>query len=254
MTIYDFTQGQIPLLISIPHGGTALPPNIENRLTNGAKAVPDTDWYVDRLYNFAENMGASVLCANYSRYVVDLNRGVERAALYPGKSETTLCPLTDFTEQNIYLDEGPDEQEIEQRIEQYWQPYHTKIREELDRIHSKFGHALLWDAHSIKTIVPRFFDGKLPDLNLGTGNGTTCPESTAQALMDKKGPYSAVLNGRFKGGYITRHYGRPDQNITAIQMETSQDCYMDGKDFSETKADKLRPILQHMIETFVGSV
>lgn len=253
MKTYDFTEGHLPLLISMPHVGTALPPDIEACLTEAAKAVPDTDWYVERLYNFAGDMGASLLRANFSRTVVDLNRGVERVALYPGKSETTLCPLTTFDNEDIYAGPKPDVQEIRRRIQNYWQPYHDKIRKELDRLHAKFGYALLWDAHSIKTIVPRFFDGKLPDLNIGTGNGSACPEIIAQAIIAQKGQFSTVLNGRFKGGYITRHYGTPDQNITAVQMEISQDNYMDGNDFSESKAEQLRPVLKNMIQTYLES-
>ncbi len=257
MAAFHFRQGSIPLLVSIPHMGTALASEGEASLTEKGRQVTDTDWYLDQLYNFLEDMGASILMAHYSRTVIDLNRDAGGKALYPGQSETELCPTTGFDNQSLYK-EGcvPDEQETQRRQKVYWQPYHDKLRAELDRIKAQFGYALLWDAHSIKAHVPRFFDGQLPDLNLGSGNGTSCGLHMAEGLLAiaNSSPYSSVLNGRFKGGYITRHYGDPDNDIHAIQLEISQTTYMDEAPtfiFRENLAARLRPTLKAMIEYFL---
>lgn len=250
MVPYHFTSGNSPLVVSMPHAGTRLCPEVERNVTEAGHAVADTDWYVDLLYDFLEDMGVSILIADYSRTVIDLNRNV----LYPGQSETELCPTTGFDNQPLYKAGGaPGEQEIRQRKEIYWQPWHDKIRRELDRIKTKYGYALLWDAHSIQSRVPRFFDGQLPDLNLGTGAGTSCDIDLADGLLSIAGnsPYSAVLNGRFKGGYITRHYGNPGQNIHAVQLEISQTTYMDETPpikFRKDLADRLRPTLRAMTD------
>ena len=241
----------------MPHVGTEIPAEVAEQLTEDALHSVDTDWYVDQLYDFTDSLDCSVISARYSRYTIDLNRDADGAILYPGQSETELCPTYSFDSNSLYLDDVfPSDQEILRRKAAYWQPYHDTIRAELERIKSKFGYALLWDAHSIQSEVPRFFEGKLPDLNLGTGNGSSCSETTAKALLEigEDSPYKTVLNGRFKGGYITRHYGKPENDIHAVQMEISQINYMDEAPvlrFHEDKAEQLRPTLNAMLHHFI---
>jgi len=255
MSAFHFHQGSGPLLVSMPHVGLEIPDDIKENMTAVARSMIDTDWYIDRLYNFLHDMDVSILSAKYSRYVIDLNRGTDGESLYPGKKVPGLCPLQSFDGEPLYK-EGykPDEQT---RIEKYWQPYHDKISSELCRIKQKHGRAMLWDAHSIKSHVPAFFDGRLPDLNLGTGNGISAHHSLVEKLdqIIKLSPYSSALNGRFKGGYITRNYGGPKNNIDAIQLEISQITYMDEApniNFRKDKADKLRPVLKTLIESVIG--
>jgi len=257
MGAYRFSSGDGPLLVTVPHAGTRLSAEIGAKLTATGRRIADTDWDVDILYDFLNEFNASCLVANHSRYVIDLNRADDGAALYPGHSETGLCPVTSFAGQPLYrAGQQPDSAEIQHRKELYWQPYHDKIRIELERIKHKFGYALLWDAHSIKSRVPRFFDGPLPDLNLGTANGVSCERTLAEGLfaIAKKSGYSAVLNGRFKGGYITRHYGDPAQNIHAIQLEISQTAYMTQGMLCPDRADKLRPVLRAMLKYLTGYI
>lgn len=252
MTVFHFRQGNSPLLVSMPHVGVRLASEITTGLIDHDRAIMDTDWHLDQLYDFLTDMNVSLLRAEYSRTVIDLNRG--GLALYPGQSETELCPTTTFDNQALYYDGcEPDSAEILRRRKKYWQPYHDRLRAELDRIKTQYGYALLWDAHSIKSHVPRFFDGKLPDLNLGSGGGVSCDPALDDDLLaiGTASPYSTVLNGRFKGGYITRHYGDPDNDIHAIQLEISQITYMDetpGFEFREARAAGLRPVLKAMIQ------
>ena len=226
-----FHQGTAPLLISMPHAGTYLPPAIAARLTSEARQVPDTDWHLERLYGFAKELGASVLVATHARYVVDLNRPPDGASLYPGQSVTGLCPVDSFDDEPLYANPAdiPSEVEVTVRRGVYWAPYHAQLRVELERMRAAHGVAVLWDAHSIRSVLPRFFEGRLPDLNLGTGGGGSCDPALAQALLREAkaaAGYTAVLNGRFQGGHITRHYGEPARNIHAVQLELTQCSYM----------------------------
>ena len=225
-----FHQGTQPLLISMPHAGTYVPPALAARFTEEARQVPDTDWHMERLYAFAKDMGASILAATHSRYVVDLNRPPDGASLYPGQNVTGLCPVDTFDDTPIYTrGDVPDDSEIAARRDAVWAPYHAQLRAELDRIRAQHGVAVLWDAHSIRSVLPRFFEGKLPDLNLGTADGASCSPALAQELLAiaRSAPgYTGVLNGRFKGGHITRHYGQPERNIHAVQLEMTQCSYM----------------------------
>ncbi|WP_417320539.1 N-formylglutamate deformylase [Emcibacter sp.] len=255
--LYHFTPGSGPLLVSMPHVGTEIPGEIAGQMTEQAQKVPDTDWHVDRLYDFLEDMELPVLKARYSRYVVDLNRDAEGGALYPGQSETEVCPTSTFDHLPIYKNAVPETEEISARIGLYWRPYHDRLGQELERIRNEYGYALLWDAHSIRSQVPRFFDGHLPDLNIGTGAGSACADNIADALMDigETSNYSTVMNGRFKGGYITRHYGDPSRHIHAVQMEISQVNYMDEQPpygFRDDLARDLRPVLRAMMEKFMA--
>lgn len=258
---YRFHQGAIPLLVSVPHDGRDVPDDIARRMTEEARQLPDTDWHVRRLYDFAEPLGASVVEATHSRYVVDVNRDPDGAALYPGADNTEVCPTATFDLAPIYREgEAPDEGEIQDRIEKYWRPYHRKIQEELARMHGAFGVAVLFDAHSIRSQVPRFFDGRLPDFNLGTASGASADAEVAErafAVLDRAEGYSGVLNGRFTGGYITRHYGSPGAGIHAIQLEMSQAIYMDEAypfEYDPGLADRLRPVLERLIGELIGWV
>lgn len=254
MNDFYFKEGGSPLLVSMPHVGLEIPDEIKDRMTDVALSLRDTDWYVDRLYNFLDDMDVSVISAKYSRYVVDLNRGTDGASLYPGQKVTEVCPTTTFNDEPLYKDgERPDEKT---RIEKYWKPYHNKIEAELRRLKEKYGYARLWDAHSIKSHVPELFDGRLPDLNLGTGNGISASQELVEKLdyIIRQSGYTSALNGRFKGGFITRHYGNPDNNIDAVQLEISQITYMDETPdnvFCDDKAKVLRPILKSLLETMM---
>lgn len=257
MEPYRFIAGSGPLLVSVPHAGLHVPPAIKAELSDAAQALPDTDWHVDRLYDFLDDLGASVLIATHSRYVIDLNRNPEGKALYPGASETGLCPVTTFNDEPIYRDGGVlDATQIEQRRARLWRPYHAKIADELAALKARHGVALLWDAHSIRSRVPRFFEGRLPDLNIGSGGGVTAAPGLIAAVAEiasaaADSGYSYALDGRFKGGYITRAYGNPGQGVHALQLELSQITYMDEAApyrFRDDLASKVRPVLRRLLE------
>lgn len=256
--VFSFSPGMGPLLISVPHDGRHIPPEIAEGMTGTGNAIPDTDWDVIRLYGFAAEIGAGVLAANYSRYVVDLNRPASDQALYAGQVSTGVCPTASFAGAPLYLDgRQPGEQEKSARIEAYWRPYHDKLAAALDDISERFGYAVLWDAHSIPGEVPLLFPGRLPDLNIGTYDGRSCAEALQSAVANAAAasPHSAVLNGRFKGGYITRHYGRPQQHVHAVQLELAQRCYMDETSlrYDERAAAKLGDTIRGMLQAFLTS-
>jgi N-formylglutamate amidohydrolase len=233
--VFEYTKGSTPLLISIPHDGRALMPGQDARMTDVGRSIPDTDWFVRELYAFATDIGASIVAANYSRYVVDLNRPADDAALYEGQVSTGLCPLQTFAGQPIYLDgETVTTNEQQDRVRHYWRPYHDKIEDVLHDLHDDNGVALLWDAHSIASEVPALFPGVLTDLNVGTDGGKSCNALIESSVMNvaTASDYTSVANGRFRGGFITRHYGKPEKNIHAIQLELSQRCYLDESNLS----------------------
>lgn len=261
MQVYRFRQGTLPLLVSMPHPGTYVPPAIEKRLTEVAKTVPDTDWHMPRLYDFLQDLDVSVIEATHSRYVIDLNRAPDNRALYAGASNTELCPLQTFDMAEVYREgERPDDAEVAERLETYWRPYHAKLAEELAAIKARHGFALLWDAHSIRSHVPRFFDGRLPDLNLGTGGGTAAAPGlldllTAVARDAEPLGYSHAADGRFKGGYITRCHGAPDNRIHAVQLELAQSTYMDEDPpfgFRDDRAAGIRPVLSGLVHAMLA--
>ena len=255
---FRLTRGTAPLLISMPHTGTFLPREIAARLTEAALRLPDTDWHMERLYDFAGTLGASVIAATHSRYAIDLNRPPDNASLYPGQDTTGLCPLDTFHREPLYLiGQQPNPAEIQRRVAQYWQPYHAALKAELDRLREQHGRTILWDAHSICSVLPRFFEGRLPDLNLGTADGTACDERVSRRILEiarSQPGYTAVLDGRFKGGYITRRYGRPHEAVHAIQLELAQLTYMSEEypySFDENRAAALRPVLIEMLNAVV---
>ena len=248
-------RGTAPLLVSLPHDGTALPPALVARMHEAARAVPDTDWHVSRLYAFARDMGASMLVPRWSRYVIDLNRGEDDTSLYPGQNTTGLVPLVRFDGEPVYLPGmEPDAGEVAARIARYWRPYHQALRGELDRLRTTHGRVLLWEGHSIRgSGLPFLFDGRLPDLNLGTASGASCApqvQARVEAVLGRQAGYDWVANGRFKGGHITRHYGDPANGIDAVQLELSQRTYMDEASFAydEVAAARLQPLLKAMLE------
>lgn len=259
MDICTLHRGHAPLLISLPHDGTEVPPEIAARFTEEAGRVPDTDWFVSRLYDFARGLGASMLVPRYSRYVIDLNRPPDDVSLYPGQNTTGLCPTVRFSGGPVYLpDAEPDEDEVRSRIERYWRPYHASLQAELARLRREHGRVVLWEGHSIRSVVPFLFDGRLPDFNLGTAAGSSCHPATQQRLeqcLAAQSDYSWVANGRFKGGYITRQYGRPAEGIEAIQLELAQCNYMDedAAAYDERLAGSAQALIGRLLVAALGS-
>ena len=253
MDTFRLHRGTSPLLISVPHAGTHLPQEITTRLTDAGRALADTDWHVDRLYDFAADLGASVLVATHSRYVIDLNRPPDGAPLYPGADETELCPTTSFDHAPLYeAKKAIKYGEEEARLEAYWKPYHGALRSELQRLREAHGWAVLWDAHSIRSRVQRFFEGRLPDYNFGTGGGSASSPALGEGLLRqaRKLGLEAVLDQRFKGGYITRNYGNPEAGIHAVQLELTWRNYMEEVapfEFSEKLAAPTRAALAPLL-------
>jgi len=254
-TSFTLIKGTIPLLISMPHNGQEIPDNIAKNMTDIGRQVADTDWHKDKLYDFAKALGAYILMPTYNRYVIDLNRDPQGVDLYPGANSTELCPTTAFDLSPLYLDDKqPTAAEIEKRIELYWQPYHQALSSTLTDLQTEFGCAVLLEAHSILSKVPRFFEGQLPDFNFGTANGESCSAELINAIeaIDFK-PYTSISNGRFKGGFITREYGQPAKNIHAIQLELSQRTYMNepSSEYNESLAAQVKPKLQLLVQCLI---
>ena len=246
--------GTSALLVSMPHIGTDIPPELQDAYVPRALAVEDTDWHLERLYSFLSELGASVLMPRYSRYVIDLNRPPDDAPMYPGASNTELCPTRFFTGDALYQPGcEPAPVERARRREAYWLPYHTALAAELQRIKAIHGYALLWDAHSIRSHIPWLFEGTLPGLNVGTAGGASADPSVASAVEQAcalASDVTHVLNGRFKGGYITRHYGVPQEQVHAVQLEMCQYLYMREAlpfDYDEKKARAVQPLLKTML-------
>ncbi len=255
---YRFTPGSTPLLISVPHAGTLIPPDLRSRYTAAALTVADTDWHVPLLYQFALARGAGLLVATHSRYVIDLNRNPDGAALYADADNTELCPTRSFAQEPLYIDgQLPDATELARRRERYWQPFHDALSAELERIRQRHGYAILLDGHSIRAEVPRFFSGRLPDLNLGTADGHSCAPALQQAaeqLLSAADGFTFVSNGRFKGGTITRRYGQPAQGVHALQLEIAQACYMHEATphiWQAARAASLIRVLQQLVDTLL---
>lgn len=239
--------GSGPLLINVPHAGTHVPDEIRAGMTAEGEALPDTDWHVPFLYQHAVPAGATLLAATHSRYVIDLNRDPDGVPLYPDADNTELCPTLTFDNAPIYQPgRAPDAAAVASRMETCWAPYHALLRQQIDEIRERNGHVVLLDAHSIRSHVPRFFDGELPDLNLGTADGRSCSpalEARALEVLEQEADFTRVLNGRFKGGYITRHYGRPEQSVHALQLEIAQSAYMSEAAPYPWDADRALPLI-----------
>lgn len=254
MDTYTLHRGTAPLLVSLPHNGTALPDDIAARLTPEARRVPDTDWHVAELYAFARELGASILVPAFSRYVVDLNRPDDDVSLYPGQNTTGLCPIVRFSGDPLYLPgQQPTAEEIAARVDTYWRPYHQALQQELARLRDAHGRVVLWEGHSIRSVVPFLFDGRLPDFNLGTAAGTSCSPALQQALeaeLASQQAYSFVVNGRFRGGYITRHYADVANGIQTVQLELAQLTYMDEDTFAylPERAARTQGLIRRLLE------
>ena len=243
-------------MVSIPHAGVFVPEEIRQRFTPAAETLRDTDWFLDRLYRVPELENASRIVANVSRYVVDLNRSADNQSLYPGQNTTGLCPEVTFAGLPIYRDDQQiPSAEVQQRVATYWQPYHDQLSRELDRLVSQFGFVVLLDAHSIANQVPRLFPGVLPDFNFGTNRGASCSDSLQQEIesfaSDLK-RYTQVVNGRFVGGFITRHYGARER-VQAVQLELSQATYMDQQllEWSNELSRAVQPVIRSFLDTLI---
>ena len=253
--IFQLHRGTAPVLISLPHDGSEIPPAIASRMTDRARFAPDTDWHVSHLYDVARVLGASILRPRYSRYVVDLNRPPDDTSLYPGQNTTGLCPAVQFTGDPVYIrGQAPDADEIEERVDEYWRPYHAALEGELQRLRRVHGRVLLWEGHTIRgSDLPFLFEGRLPDLNLGTSGGASCSpalQAKLEAALAAQSEYDWVANGRFKGGYITRHYAAPADGIDAVQLEMSQRLYMDEDTFKwdPVRAPRAQAVIRSLLE------
>jgi N-formylglutamate amidohydrolase len=254
MLLHELFRGDSPLVIDVPHAGRHVPDAIALRLTPAARALPDTDWHVERLYAFARSTGATLMCATHARYVVDLNRDPAGTPLYPGADNTELCPTRTFAGEPIYAPgEEPGAAEIDARRATWFAPYHALLAAEVGRVRARHGYAILLDGHSIGSRVPRFFTGRLPDLNLGTSGGASCAPSLqarAAGVLAATTRFSHVVNGRFKGGYITRHYGRPQSGVHALQLEMAQEAYMEERPpyaWDASRAAALQAVLERLV-------
>ncbi|CAN5821980.1 N-formylglutamate deformylase [soil metagenome] len=259
--IHTLMQGSAPLLISFPHAGTHIPEALAARMTDAALQRADVDWHLPQLYAFAAGIGATLLAAHHARHVIDLNRPPEDTSLYPGQDVTGLLPIDTFRKEPLYrAGQAPDAAESATRRERFWRPYHDTLARELARLRALHGQVILWDAHSIASRLPRFFDGKLPDLNLGTANGLACaaPIQTAvEVVMAGQTRFTQVTNGRFKGGHITRAYGRPQEGVHALQLEMCQSTYMDEAapfGYRPDLAAEVQPLLGRMLEAAVAAL
>jgi formiminoglutamase len=252
MTPVSVIQGESPLVLGQPHNGTYVPPDIYDRLNDTGSQLLDTDWHVDKLYD-GLLPAASIVRANFHRYVIDPNRAPDDISLYPGKNTTSLVPLFTFDNVPIWT-ESPTDADIGKRLETYHRAYHRALEKEIARIKQKFGVAILYDCHSIRSTIPHLFDGRLPDLNIGDNSGRACDPmitNTVANICARSDQFNHVVNGRFKGGWTTRHYGQPSDNVHAIQMELVQDRYLESEElpfaFAPEKAETLRALLKQVL-------
>ncbi len=253
-TLHPAQGTEVPILISVPHCGTEFPDELKDQYKPNLIASPDdTDWFVHQLYDFAPSMGMMMIAAKYSRWVIDLNRDPESKPLYTdGRIITGLCPTTTFLGELLYRDERKeiDQHEIDRRLNSYYKPYHQQLEENLIRLKNKFGKVLLWDCHSIRQIVPTIQKEKFPDLILGDADGTSASPGLIEATLGvlDHSEYSINHNHPFKGGTITRHFGKPSENVHALQLEMTKVNYMDDAEtsYAPERANKMRMLLQKM--------
>ena len=257
---YRYRHGGSVLIVSMPHAGTFIPRGVGRGLADCAALRPDTDWHLPRIYDCLEALDATVIVATHSRYVIDVNRPPDGANLYPGRDTPLLCPVNTFAEEPLYRGEPPGDADIARRLDAVWRPYHRRIEREIARVRSAHGAALLWDAHSIISVAPRLFEGRIADFNVGTADGASCARTISTSVMSilqRESRFTSVLDGRFKGGYITRRYGDPARGVHAIQLEMAQSLYMDEKPpfaFREDRARDVRPILRELLLAAVAHV
>ena len=250
--------GQSPLVLAQPHSGVFIPEDIKADLNENGREVRDTDWRIPELYEGLASH-ATIVRAEFSRYVIDANRSPDDENLYPGKNTTGLVPLHDFNGQSIWSNE-PGDEKIGRRLALFHRPYHEALESQLDRVRKVHGFAILYDCHSIRSTVPYLFDGTLPDLNIGTNSGRSCSPVFEKAVVDactRSSRYTSVLNGRFRGGWTTRHYGAPDNGVHAIQMELAQSAYLDSEQYpfaiSPEKSAQLRGVLASVLDAIMAA-
>lgn len=254
MNVFKVTEGDSPIILGQPHGGTYVPAEISARLNERGRELSDTDWHIHRLYDGLLD-GITTVSSNIHRYVIDANRDPSGVSLYPGQNTTSLCPTTDFDGKAIWAKgQEPSEDEISARLAAYHTPYHKALAEQIARVQAKHGVAILYDCHSIRSDIPHLFEGQLPVFNIGTDNGETCHpliEVATQEACFAAPEYDTVLNGRFRGGWTTRHYAQPKNGVHVIQMELAQRAYMDETapwNYRADRAEKLRPVLGRILE------
>ncbi|WP_180898422.1 N-formylglutamate deformylase [Martelella soudanensis] len=248
-------KGISPVILGLPHTGTHVPPDIEARLNDNGRLLADTDWHVDRLYD-GLLADVTTVKATFHRYVIDANRDPEGVSLYPGQNTTGLVPETDFDSKPIWKDgEAPTATDIAARLEAFHAPYHAALAAEIARVKAEHGIAILYDCHSIRSHIPFLFEGKLPDFNIGTNLGVTCApefEAAAASVVSLAPGHDHAVNGRFKGGWTIRHYGRPETGVHAIQMELAQSTHLESEAppfaYDDRKAEALRRHLQDILE------
>ncbi len=260
MAVFEISSGTSPVILAFPHTGTDVPPAIWDRLNDNGRLLADTDWHIHELYaGLLPN--ATTVRATFHRYVIDANRDPAGVSLYPGQNTTGLIPDTDFDGKAIWKEgQQPTEADIVARLSEFHEPYHAALAAEVERVRQIHGVAVLYDCHSIRSLIPFLFDGRLPDFNIGTDGGRTCDPAIEAAAVELAGAaegYSSVLNGRFKGGWTTRHYGRPDKGIHAIQMELAQISHLAEEAppfaYDTSKAARLRAHL-HAILTRIEAI
>lgn len=251
---FELRAGNAPLLLSLPHSGTYLPPCVSANMTEAARGVPDTDWHLPRLYAFAEAFDVSILVATHSRYVIDVNRPADGPDIRHGERVTGVCPTDTFEGTPIHAGDPPDRDNVQQRLEALWRPYHHQLATELARLRAQHGVVVLWDAHSLRSHLPLYWEGALTDLNLGTHKGASCDSGLSEAVMRiaASAPgFTSSINGRFTGGHITRHYGQPARGVHAFQCEITQRSYMREQapfDYLPEAAARVQPVLRRMME------
>ncbi len=255
MSIFELRQQASPLVISVPHDGALIPDDILSQMNPAVIGSSDRDLLISEVFEF-ENLKYSKIKANYSRHVIDLNRPATGEALYQNQTETELCPTSTFDFKDIYqAGQQPDQAEIKRRIETYWQPYHHQLTEMIAAAKAQFGYCLLIDAHSIDDEVPRFFEGQLPDINVGTFAGKSCSVEKEQQLMkhlSEQTEFTVVNNGRFKGGFITRNYGQPNNHIHAIQLEHAKSCYLSEDSQLSDKGFRLQDLWHRFLSQVIN--
>jgi len=257
MTDLFVTRGASPLIVSFPHVGTDVPDDIAARMTPEALRLDDTDFAQPALYDFTDELEATTVTARWSRLVIDVNRPPDNTPLYPGQWGAGLVPTETFLGEAVYLGAAPDAAEIAARRDRFWRPYHEALKAAIEAAVAAHGFALLWDAHSISAVVPRLFEGTLPDLNMGTAGGAACGEEARAAAFGvcRASGFSAVLDGRFKGGFITRTYGAPEKGVHAIQMELAKSTHLGADNrIDAARAGRLRPVLESAMEAALDAL
>lgn len=262
----SIARNEAPLIVSMPHTGTEIPADIESILASEWLARKDTDWWVEKLYDFAPTLDATVIRTAISRCVIDANRDPSGRSLYPGMNTTELCPTTTFDGEPLYRKSEPlGANQIMRRQAQFFDPYHAAIRKEIERLGRKHPKVVLFEAHSIRSGIPRLFEGELPHFNIGTNSGASCApgltgaiERACTPVVEEEKGFARVTNGRFKGGYTTRHYGAPERNVHAVQLELAMRGYMDEPDelspqnwpanYDPARAATLRSVLHRILE------